>query len=157
MEKYCLTEYVAYFNVHFPKSEDGYKRKTDSEAMSFELPEDYYDLDTVDDPDGNGINEGNSLEDANCAIEGEHEVHFARDGSILKRRKVPRIIYSVGFNKDHDQENYYRELIMLYIPWRKESAIIKDRNSFKERYHSCQNVIEQIRENLVHSNAVNIS
>ena len=57
MEKYCLAEYVAYFNVHFPKSEDGYKRKTDSEAMSFELPEDNYDLDTVDDPDGNGINE----------------------------------------------------------------------------------------------------
>lgn len=90
-------------------------------------------------------------------VECEHEVHFARDGSILKRRKVPRVIYSVGFNKDHDQENYYRELIMLYIPWRKETAIIQDCFSYKERYHACEGVIEQIREKFVHSDTVNIS
>lgn len=128
--------------------------------MSSELPEDNYELDTIDDPDDtnvNKINEESTIEDANCVVKCEHEVHFARDGSILKRRKVPRVIYSVGFNKDHDQENYYRELIMLYIPWRNESALISDCFSYKERYHSCEGVIEQIRKKFVHSDAVNIS
>lgn len=128
--------------------------------MSSELPEDNYELDTIDDPDDtnvNEINEESTIEDANCVVECEHEVHFARDGSILKRRKVPRVIYSVGFNKDHDQENYYRELIMLYIPWRKETAFIQDCFSYKENYHACEGVIEQIRERFVHSDTVNIS
>lgn len=161
MEKYCLAEYVAFFNVHFPKNEDEYVKRNSSEAaMSSELPEDNYELNTIDDPDDtnvNKINEESTIEDANCVVKCEHEVHFARDGSILKRRKVPRVIYSVGFNKDHDQENYYRELIMLYIPWRNETAIISDCFSYKERYHSCEGVIEQIREKFVHSDAVNIS
>lgn len=91
MEKYCLAEYVAFFNVNFPKNEDeNVKRNSSEAAMSSELPEDNYELDTIDDPDDtnvNKINEESTIEDANCVVECEHEVHFARDGSILKKKE----------------------------------------------------------------------
>lgn len=73
MEKYCLAEYVAFFNVHFPKN--GYenvKRNSSETAMSSELPEDNYELDTIGDPDDtnvNEINEESTIEDANCVVE----------------------------------------------------------------------------------------
>lgn len=93
MEKYCLAECVAFFNVHSPKNEDANVKRNSSEAaMSSELPEDNYELDTIDDPDDTNVNkidEKSTIEDANCVVECKHEVHFAKHGSILKRRKVP--------------------------------------------------------------------
>lgn len=130
MEKYCLAEYIACFNVIFSKCKE---RQDEKEG---ELLEDDYDLDNVDDP--------HKTDESN--IDNFDEVHFAKDGSILRRRKVERIIYSVGFNKDHDKENYYRELLMLYIPWRNENTIIGESNSYEERYYICQNTIQNVRK-----------
>ena len=38
------------------------------------------------------------------------------------KRKKPKIIRSVSFNKDKDPENYFREQLMLYTPWRNETT-----------------------------------
>lgn len=128
MEKYCLVEYVVFFNVYFLKNGDENVKRNSLEIVMFlELLEDNYELDIIDDFDDinvNEINEESIIEDVNCVVECEYEVYFVRDGFILKRRKVLRVIYSVGFNKDYDQENYYCELIMFYILWRKEIVII---------------------------------
>ena len=34
-----------------------------------------------------------------------------------KKRKVPRIIRYVKYNKEKDPENYFREQLMLFVPW----------------------------------------
>lgn len=140
MEKYCLAEYIACFNVIFSKCKE---RQDEKEG---ELLEDNYDLDNVDDP--------HETDESN--IDNFDEVHFAKDGFILQRRKVERIIYSVGFNKDHDKGNYYRELLMLYIPWRNENIIIGGSNSYEERYSICQNTIQNVRKKIFLSNTVDL-
>lgn len=121
MEKYCLVEYIVCFNVIFSKCKE---RQDEKEG---ELFEDNYDLDNVD----------NFYEIDESNIDNFDEVYFVKDGFILRRRKVERIIYFVGFNKDYDKENYYRELLMFYIFWRNENIIIGESNFYEERYYIC--------------------
>ena len=43
-----------------------------------------------------------------------------KNGTKYKKRKVPRIIRYVKYNKKKDPENYFREQLMLFVPWRNE-------------------------------------
>ena len=54
--------------------------------------------------------------------------------SIIKLRKRPKVIRYVRFHKDKDPENYYREQIMLFSPWRSESQLLGECTTFHERY-----------------------
>ena len=50
----------------------------------------------------------------NFSVTGEE--YTLSDGRILYKRTKPKILRSVGFNKDIDKELYCREKLMLYIP-----------------------------------------
>lgn len=95
MEKCCLAEYIANYIVKFSKEGETNKN------LSTELPEENYDLDIVDGP---YANEEEGEGDNVCDDDSKQEVHFGKDGSILYKRRVPHMIYSVGFNKEHDKE-----------------------------------------------------
>ena len=58
-----------------------------------------------------------------------------------KQRKKARVIRSVWFNKEIDEENHFRELLMLFTYWRDESDLFKF-GSFKQGYLNCKNQIE---------------
>lgn len=45
---------------------------------------------------------------------------------FLKKRTIPRVIRFRRFNILQDPENYFREMIMLYMPWREESEDLVD-------------------------------
>ena len=65
-------------------------------------------------------------------------------GPTYRKRNRRKTIRTVHFNQDVDTENYYRELLMLYIPWRdEETDLIENCTSFKEQY---QKMIHQIQE-----------
>ena len=64
-----------------------------------------------------------------------------------RQRRKPAIIRTVHFNPDADPENYYRELLMLYSPWRDEQNDIKSNcSSFFSRYQQIQEQIEGNRQ-----------
>lgn len=150
MEKYCLAEYVAYFNVYFVKDADNCPKKYQN--VTSELPEENYDLDAIDDPYHISTDT-----ETRSALEDDTEMHNARDGSVIYRRKAPRIIYSVAFDVNNNRENYFRELIMLYVPWRNESKLMEDFSSYEEKYCAFQTIIDQVRGKFVNANTVNIS
>ena len=53
----------------------------------------------------------------------------------IKKRSVARIIRSVWFNRYAQPENHYRELIMLFTPWRNEqNDLMGNYSSFQEHY-----------------------
>lgn len=57
------------------------------------------------------------------------------DGGILKKRKRQKILRYVRFNKQTDENNYYRELVILFHPWHKENLDIPSSYSMvKELY-----------------------
>ena len=59
----------------------------------------------------------------------------ATANKAVKKRTQARIIRSVWFNKEAQPENHYRELIMLFTPWRNEQIdLLRDYSSFEEHY-----------------------
>ena len=63
----------------------------------------------------------------------------------MKRQKS-KIIRSVRFNKNKDPENYSREQLMLYTPWRNENKdLMKNCQSYQERYEQLKSTVAQNR------------
>ena len=83
-----------------------------------------------------------------CVNESSNAVyeHFA-ENKVYRRRNRGHIIRSVHFNPDVDSEKYYRELIMLYYPWRDESTLIGECHTFCDRFKEIQTAIEECRQN----------
>ena len=75
----------------------------------------------------------------------------------IKKRSQARIIQSVWFNKEAQPENHYRELIMLFIPWRNEQTdLIGKYSSFQEHYVArCVEITEQMTQYAVCSEDLN--
>ena len=74
-------------------------------------------------------------------MEEEYEV---KGGMILIKRKRPKIIRSVRFNKNKDPENYCCEKIMLYTPWRNEKKdLLKDFETYQDRFETVKHQIEE--------------
>lgn len=77
------------------------------------------------------------------------EEHVFKDGSIMRKRNNAKVLYSVGFNKNDDKENFYREQIMLYLPWRNYSDILGGYITYEARYNDNSEEIEVKRKNYV--------
>ena len=67
--------------------------------------------------------------------------------SKSNKRTKARIIRSCWFNKEKEPEKHYRELMMLFTPWRNEETdIIGICSSYKERYMLLSDVISKQME-----------
>lgn len=53
-----------------------------------------------------------------------------KGGMKLVKRKKPKTICSVGYHRDKDPENHFREQLMLYTPWQKESTDLTRLSNF---------------------------
>ena len=75
--------------------------------------------DEIDESSSRDQNE-NPLQDENDANDRRTSdmLYEAKNGTKYKKRKVAQIIRYVRYNKKNDSENYYRERLMLFIPWR---------------------------------------
>ena len=142
MEKYCLADFVAWFDVKYPC-----KSKIVPNAVptcNDELPEYNYEIDSVDDPmiqdteKAVHSNDSGDLHTITC-----REQHFALDGAVIKQRTKERVLYTVGFSINNDRENHFRELVMLYLPWRNESKLIDGFASYEEKYNKFSSIIEK--------------
>ena len=81
-----------------------------------------------------------------------------------KKRSKSRIIRSVWFNKEKDPEKHYRELIMLFTPWRNEETdlsancssyqarffLVKDIiNKQMKQYAVCSDALDKVHEHMI--------
>lgn len=110
------------------------------------MPESHYELDAEDDPKSFEINENDLTEE-----------HVIKDGSIMRKRNNAKVLYSVGFNKNDDEENFYREQIMLYLPWRNYSDILGGYITYEARYNDNSEEIEVNRKKYVCALTENIA
>ena len=70
----------------------------------------------------------------------------------FKERGTAAVIRFVNFNKDTDTENYYREQIMLYLPYRNENTdILSTYSTYKDHYISQQNTIQENASKYTHA------
>ena len=132
LSKFCLADYVSKVDVIYPKG--------DKLAEKFEEKND----DETDESSSSDENE-NCLQDENDANASHTSVllYQAENGTKYKKRKVARIIRYVKYNKKNDSENYYRERLMLFIPWRNEEKdLISGFATFEAHYKALKTSIE---------------
>ncbi|XP_062569080.1 uncharacterized protein LOC134231172 [Saccostrea cucullata] len=116
LENWCLADYVSQLDVVFPKD-------TEKEFAENEVNDD--DQDNQSDDDNSDLEFGES-----------DTLVTLRNGIKIRRRKMPRVIRYVRFNIKTDPENYYREKLMLFMPWRNESVdLISGMETFEKSFH----------------------
>lgn len=72
------------------------------------------------------------------------EEYPMKNGFILKRKNTSKIIRHVRYNKDQDPENYFREQLMLFYPWRNEELeLIGELSSFEANFKQNQETIQK--------------
>jgi DNA replication protein DnaC len=64
----------------------------------------------------------------------------------LKKRKKPKIIRYVNYDVEVEPENHYRELLMLFHPYRDLEKLNGDCASYKERYFEVKDDVDAQRD-----------
>ena len=119
---YTLADFVSEITISFPNTK---------------AREDYYEANTDDYP----LEE---MEDENS--QGQLLLQL-RNGTKFIKRSVPRIIRYVNYNRDKDPENYFRERLMLFYPWKNETTDLKGiYNTFQASYRAHKQQIVPIQK-----------
>ena len=128
LQNICLADFVAWFNCVKDSQSAQVISQKDIVAES-ELPKTNFVDNVDDDPSHEVINEIDGLE------------FPLRGGMKIVKRKKPRIIRSVRFNKEKDPENYYREQLMLYTSWRNEQKdLMNGCQTYQQRYNQLEEI-----------------
>ena len=124
LSKFCLADYVSKVDIIYPKGN--------------KVTEKVNDKNEDDRCDSSSSNESeDSLDDDNSR--GSDLLYKTKNGTKYKKRKVPRIIRYVKYNKKKDPENYFREQLMLFVPWRNEQKdILGSFDTYEAHYNSVQ-------------------
>ena len=115
LEELCLANFVAWFNCVKDKHSDDSSTSCNTTGLS-----DDFLLET----------------DLTDYVDDDTTEYKLKGGMKLVKRKRAKIIRSVRFNKEKEPENYYREQLMLYTPWRNEQKAAKNtanKNSKKKK------------------------
>ncbi|KAJ8041127.1 ATP-dependent DNA helicase PIF1 [Holothuria leucospilota] len=128
LENYCLADFAACFDVSTSKSKDA-------------ETEDVYEVENEDDPIEQSPDEkGNELcEDS----KGEQTRSITVGALTFRKRNKAKIIRYVRFNKENDPEKYYREQLMLFVPWKCESDILGSFKSYQDRYATLEIITKE--------------
>ena len=130
LSHWCLADYVSKLNIKFPASD-----KIPCNNPYKDNEED--DLCINDTTDSESDSEENMLKvvDDNINI-------VMKNGIKIKSRKVPKVIRFVRYNEKVDPENFCREQLLLFWPWRNESKdLIGDAPSYSVRYQELKHII----------------
>ncbi|XP_062615034.1 uncharacterized protein LOC134276764 [Saccostrea cucullata] len=119
LENWCLADYVSQLDVVFPK-------ESISELSEMETNDD--ERHQSENEDSGTDTEGEFKEDSTLVV--------LRNGIKIKRRKTPRVIRYVRYSLKTNPENYYREKLMLFTPWRNEcSDLLCGQQSFEQSFN----------------------
>ena len=138
LQRFCLADYVSKVDVVYPKGN--------------KLPEtiEYRNDDSIS--DGNSSDENSEdeemVENGNTASD---LIHIAKNGTKYKYQKVPKVIRYVRYNQTKDPENYYREQLMLFMPWRNEQKdLLGSFGTYRAHYNTMKESLEIKRNQYEH-------
>ena len=129
LENYCLADFVSkVVSVSNSKTSENQASETQCSINHSEKIEQEHD----------NIDDWNDMPDTDKS---RYSV-WANDSKIVLRSK-PKIIRYVKYNKNVDPENYFREQLMLYHPWRNEDTdLLNGNDSYEESFKVNSNAIE---------------
>ena len=69
------------------------------------------------------MNDDDHIEQVVQEFDESHTLLTLKNGIKIKRRKINRILRYVRFNARSDEENHFREKLLLFLPWRMKAQI----------------------------------
>ena len=140
LQNWCLADYTSLLNIEYPK-----------ETNTF-------DVDECND-DQTGLLTSNNFEsDSNSdnELNSENTKHFRKlefkNGMTIKKRRNARVILYVRFNKENDPENFYRERLLLFLPWKNEMLDLKmNHATYEDAYIANKQHIDSKRAEYEHN------
>ena len=132
LEQLSLADFAAWYNCKKQSKSHIDSRNINKNASNDYLPENDF---------GDNFDDNLTLDELEMCQE-----HELKGGFKFMKRCKPKIIRSVRFNKNKDPENYSREQLMLYIPWRNEKKdLVQNCETYQERFEQVNNIIAQNR------------
>ncbi|XP_069109182.1 uncharacterized protein [Argopecten irradians] len=134
LESYCLADYVSELEVKYKN------------------PKQSSDIDHNDDDTGDHAAIDNDSEsDSDTEFNDGITIMKLRGGITIRKRKNPRVIRYVRYSKTTNAENYYREKLFLFMPWRNEEQdLLNGHESHEEHFNSRQQHILPIIDKYEH-------
>ena len=136
LRDWCLADFASKINVTYPrafKTDPFAENNEDNEVEN----EDSYDIhnDKEVESEDNDIHNDNNQNDT---------VHFVmQNGITYKERTNPRVIRYVKFSKTTDLENFCRERLMLFHPWKnEENDLLGTFDNYTDHYMSLKDILE---------------
>lgn len=133
LEKVCLAEYIAYYTFKGKKIVKTEDDENDDENN------DENDDENVDENDKKHDDE-NDDKKVNI-LPRKIEMNIG----TLTRRTVPKILRFVKYDIHKDRSNFFREQVMLYLPWRNEHENIESKDC-EEIYSKNNKIIDSNRK-----------
>ncbi|KAG5679958.1 hypothetical protein PVAND_009493 [Polypedilum vanderplanki] len=112
LEDICLADFIALYNYHTK----GKQTTTDNDD---DAPEDE-ELDVIDDDNDN-----------EQTVE-KKGIELKNNSGYLTVRRRPKIIRYARFNRHEDEANYFREMVLLFLPWRNEDEEVESQDCAKK-------------------------
>ena len=122
LENWCLANYVARLEVDYKKSKIKYN--------------DEFEEDLIPDPE---VQEVHEQEEA--FIENDIFPLPTKSGHVLKLRKRNKIIRFRRYNPKKNPEDFFRERLLLYLPWRQENNLIEPYASYEAAFNVHKDII----------------
>ena len=122
---WCLADFVAKIDIVYPKKEKSSHSNTNGENLKH--------------PD-----ESNDDDDQNPSYndEGYFPIQM-RNGILLRQRTKNKVIRFRNYRMKNNMEEYYRERLLLYVPWKKETDILGTFGSYKEAFTAKQDEVKE--------------
>ena len=136
LSKFCLADYVSKVDIIYPKGNKFTEKVNDKN-----------DDDRCDSSSSNESEDSFDGDKSQCS----DLLYKTKNGTKYKKRKVPRIIRYVKYNKKKDPENYFREQLMLFVPWRNEQKdLLGSFDTYEAHYNSVQTLLIPKRNEYEH-------
>ncbi|CAG9799466.1 unnamed protein product [Chironomus riparius] len=121
----CLADFIGKFTFN--------GKKTNEEMDEENIEQDDHLVESIDD------NQNNNEEDESS----EFKVVYEIEGGTIRKRKQIKIIRFCRYNVHKDRNNFYRERLMLFKPWRDEALELENDNlNLEEIYNQNKELVE---------------
>lgn len=137
LEDICLAEFVACYNFKGPGGSS-----TEEDAQEGHTAEEIIEAD-----------ENDEMEETPETQKETKQWKLKTLKGTIQKRRAPRVIRFVRYDINKDSSNYFREHIMLYVPWREELKEVQD----QPHEQLCKQHADLITENSGKFTALNIN
>ena len=126
LENWCLADYVSRLIVVYPKEDNDHHDDPFADNTDDDVPE--------------LLNHKSGDESVKIDL-------TLKNGTQIKSRQKPRVLRYVRFSEKVDKENFCREQLMLFTPWRKEqSDLLHGENDYPSSFEKYKTEIAIARQ-----------